>query len=426
MEEDVLDEDDRRVEATLLVEPAQNEDGWPALEGVELDFVEGTYVLLEGLAKAEKEEEEREREEEEEREREEREEEERERERVKRGEEDAERREREEVEERRIAEEKRAIEASAKAQWDARRKAEMEAAAAAELAEKQKAVELEVRRRKEVEAKKLAKIEAQKQADDEAKIKADIEAEEKAAKEKADLKAKRKADRKKAAATPPPAPSSSKAIVEPRNESRDPAPSSSAAKRPIVSSAPHPIPVAVIKLGKRPRASSAVMSEALEDHDTPLAKKPRLDPVPVVPIPSFSTTPVILPPIPTAEGKVSLKDELAEYGRRFGLKTRQVMSLYFSCSAPLDMSILEDALTWYSSSRRPAVGTEAHLDLELCIGRTIWTYDEDVAVLQGSEAEKKAIEVHKGRKSVGARRKFLQESEKTTVESLGAKKWPFV
>lgn len=158
-------------------------------------------------------------------------------------------------------------------------------------------------------------------------------------------------------------------------------------------------------------------------------RKPLVDPPSFV-VPRHSTSSVTPAPIahtlPAPAGP-SLRDILVGYAQEYGLKRKQVINLYFSCSATTNLSILTSALQFFTSTPESLslLPRPEELTLRRTIDRYVWRWEEDEICLGDDEERKREIEVRKGRKSVAARVKFLKESGKETVESLGQKSWPW-
>lgn len=119
----------------------------------------------------------------------------------------------------------------------------------------------------------------------------------------------------------------------------------------------------------------------------------------------------------------NLGQELQVFATRFSKTTKQIKSLYFACGAPVDMSLLERATLWFSPAR-PVAGTAQHAELQKQVERFVWSFDEDVVVLSGTDEQMAELERRRGTKSVRARATFLQQVGKGSVDKL-KRTWPW-
>lgn len=228
----------------------------------------------------------------------------------------------------------------------------------------------------------------------------------------------------------------------------------------VVSTTTYPVPAPIARTGKRPRASV----ESIDRHQ----RQPRLDAC-SAPSSSVSSAPPAnrlkrsritkSPPLPAVDSTAStsrpldkvrvsttaphnnarksdpaapasippamipLKQIFIDCCTRFQLTQPQMHSLWFACGPPKYIADLEKVATWFSQSR-PQPDTTEYRELKEFVEGRVWSFNEDVIVLSGTESEKTVLKAKKGSQSMNSRARYLHQSGKGTVEKL-VQVWPW-
>ncbi|ORY37758.1 hypothetical protein BCR35DRAFT_311543 [Leucosporidium creatinivorum] len=321
-----------------------------------------------------------------------------------------------EVEQKRVEAEKK----KQKQREEERRQREAEQTEKKEAARRRAEQAAELKRKNEAAA---AAVEAKARAEAEAKAKAKAE-------EEVELKRKAaiKEGKKRMESTEAPSPAALKKSTA-RGSSAIPSPlrprSTETPSRPIVASAIAPSSTT----RKRVRDSTDGIDD---DHPPPSGKKPRASltasarkssvSASASPAPAPVTRP--RPSTTTTTSTRTLKEELSLRRDVYSLPKRGPHALYLAVSCPTDFTILDRACEWFSPTRGPSKGTAEYAELEKWVAKEVWSFDDDVIVLAGTEEAKEGIERRKGRKAVDARRGVLFSAGIEMVSQL-KKGWPW-
>lgn len=109
---------------------------------------------------------------------------------------------------------------------------------------------------------------------------------------------------------------------------------------------------------------------------------------------------------------------------RFRLPKKGEFALYAACCCPLDLTVFDQACKWFSPTQRPDEGTAEYNELKRVVRIKVWSYNEDVVVLSGTQQAKDKLDKQKGRNAVNTRRLFLADLRKVQVSDLD-RGWPW-
>ncbi|GAA5883367.1 hypothetical protein JCM16303_006713 [Sporobolomyces ruberrimus] len=182
---------------------------------------------------------------------------------------------------------------------------------------------------------------------------------------------------------------------------------------PTPSSVATPIP-RVSSPRRIPRAALALAS-------------PKPAPSPVPSTTNLSPLPVAPPTVPPRQVHKSrsdkLRDELSKIAQDLSVPFSLVDGAYFCFCAPIKLGVFAKYARFYSPTLRPDPSSAEYEQLAKAIRKHEWTYDEDRAVLAGTEQEKAAVAAIKGEQAIGIRLLFLEKTRKDAVERLPRSKY---
>ena len=123
--------------------------------------------------------------------------------------------------------------------------------------------------------------------------------------------------------------------------------------------------------------------------------------------------------------KQELRHMLNSLAKQYKLSLTQVKNLYSATSCRAEHDELVDLCKWYSPRIGKArMSTDERARVESYIKRRVWTHDDDVIAMAGTEKARGNIDKVKGRNACRKRKQALETLGVESVNQL-QRSWPF-